>query len=909
MSALRRLLWWIRGRVWRGRIRREVDEDIRTHIELDAERLRAEGLDADEALGRARERFGNGERIRSEMLVEAGTAGGAQGGTSVLESVALHIRQGARAVRTNAGPTSLVVAILATAIAVNTLMVAVANSVLLGNGGVSDPDRVVTVYALYPQLAEGQQEQTIHPLQVARIEEVKAAQAVAGFKAGYFNLTGHGMPRRLTGMVTTPRLFDVAGVHPMLGAGFGDVTTGHEHVVVLSWGLWRDLGANPSLLGSVIQLNDEPYTVVGVMPPGFAFPRREDGPSTFPIPRRPDIWVPYALPERGPSDLGVVARLRPGATRAELEGELAAAQTEFQKQIGQELPWSLRAVETREEATAPIRPAMLLLLVATGLVVLVAMGNVVGVGIARGEARAGELAVRMALGAGRAGAAAFVLAESLVIGLVTAVVGFGLAGGLGALVRWTAPEGTPGVDQMHLSLPLGGFTLLLSLVGALCLAAGSMVRVRRWRVGDLLRGARSAGGRTTRRSGLVLVAVELATTLVLLSGATLMARTVLTLLAVDPGFQPDHVFTAELTLPEAAYPDTARTRGVQRATPPSGPDAAVPQFHRQLIERLSRRPGIVEAAVANPLPFSGGEESSVYWVEGMAKPDHMDIVDYTVVSEGYFEAMGIPLVAGREFNASDHHDGEQVVIVSASLAKLFPDGKALGGRMKLGGAPEAPYPWLRVVGVVPDVKRVDLTSPAHPEMYVHESQGGYTSLSTTRLVVRVADGIDVTSTAATVRSAVAELDPNVPVPRMEPMSDLPAASMSRTRFAARLVLGFSFLGLLITALGLYSAISYAVTTRRRELALRTAVGATSRQVLGSVLTETLTALVAGVGVGGVAMYLGSGLLNGVVYGVAPFEPVSLAVAAGLLCVTVLVAALGPARVALGMDPARVLSQD
>lgn len=909
MRALRWLLWWVRGRVWRDHIRREVDDDIRTHIELDAERLRGEGLEADAALRQAEERFGDRERIRTEMLVEAGSSKKTGGGTSVVERVALHLRQGLRAVRANVGPTSLVVATLATAIAVNILMVAVANSVLLGDGGVSDPDRIMTIYALYPQLAEGQQEQTIHPVQVARIEEAKAADAVAGFKAGYFNLTGHGRPRRLNGMLTTPRLFDVAGVSPTLGAGFTDVNTGHEHVVVLSWGLWRDLGADPALLGSALQLNDEPYTVVGVMPPDFVFPRPEDVPSTFLVPRHPDVWVPYALPQTGPSDLGVVARLRRGATQAELQGELDVAQAEFQKQVGQKLPWSLHAVEMREQATAPIRPAVLLLLLATGLVVLVAMGNVVGVGIARGEARASELAVRMALGAGRAGAAGFILAESLVIGLVTAVAGLGLAGGLAALVRWAAPEGTPGVDQVHLSLPLVGLALVLSLVGALCLAGGSIVRVRRWRIGDVLRGARSAGGRTTRRTGLVLVAAELATTLVLLSGATVMAHTVLKLLAVDPGFRPDHVFTAEITLPEASYPDTARTRAVQRARPPVGSDAPVPRFHRRLIENLRRRSGIEAAAVANPLPFSGGEESSVYWVEGMDKPDHIDLVDYTVVSEGYFKAMGIPLLAGREFSAADHHDGEQVVIVSESLAKLFPGGKALGGRMKLGGAPEAPYPWLRVVGVVPDVKRVDLTTPAHPEMYVHESQGGYTSLSTVRLVVRVADGIDITSAASTVRSAVAELDPNVPVPRMEPMSDLLAASMSRTRFAARLVLGFSFLALLITALGLYSAISYAVTTRRRELALRAAVGATSTQVLRSVMTETLGALVAGVVVGGVAVYLGSGLLKGVVFGVAAFEPLSLALAAGVLCATVMVAALGPARVALGMDPAKVLSQD
>jgi hypothetical protein len=335
----------------------------------------------------------------------------------------------------------------------------------------------------------------------------------------------------------------------------------------------------------------------------------------------------------------------------------------------------------------------------------------------------------------------------------------------------------------------------------------------------------------------------------------------------------------------------------------------VPQFQRALLERLEAQPGIMAASFVHPLPFGGGQEASVYWVEGQEPFDDLAIVDYTVVSEGYFESMGIPLLQGREFTRADRHDTEPVVVVSQSLADQFPDGKAVGARMKLGGAAEAPYPWLRVVGVVPDVKRTDLVNPARPEMYVHVAQGGYTSLSTSRLVVRVADGMAPTDAVPAIRASLADMDPDVPLENIQSMSDLLADATSRVRFTARLVLGFAVLSLLITALGLYSAVSYAATSRRRELAVRVALGASSGEVLGTVLGETATALVGGLLLGAGGAYLTSGLLRGLVYGVAPFEPISLLAAVGILCATVLLAAQGPARTTLRMDPARVLARD
>ncbi|HZD04361.1 MAG TPA: ABC transporter permease, partial [Longimicrobiales bacterium] len=316
-----------------------------------------------------------------------------------------------------------------------------------------------------------------------------------------------------------------------------------------------------------------------------------------------------------------------------------------------------------------------------------------------------------------------------------------------------------------------------------------------------------------------------------------------------------------------------------------------------------------DAAMGRPIPFGGAQESTVYSIDGREAPEALELVDYTAVTEGYFRAMGIPLLQGRGFTTTDRHDSQPVVVVSASLAAQFPGGQALGRRMKLGHPVNTPYPWLRVVGVVPDVKRTDLIQPARPEMYVHVSQGGYTSLATSRLVVRVADGLDPARAASTIRATVAAMDPDVPVEDVRPLTDLLSDSMSRIRFTARLVMGFSALSLLITALGLYSAISYTATTRRREMALRVALGASSGKVLGSVLGETVAALAAGLLLGAVGAWLASGLLRRMVAGAAPLDLLSFLAAAGLLCGTALLAVQGPARSVFRLDPARLLSRD
>lgn len=907
MRLLKRVGWWLRGRLDGHRVRWGVEEDIRTHIELDAERLRGEGMSPSEAMREAERRFGDRDRVRADMLrIASGPLRGV-GGVS-LGGAWTHVRHATRGLRATPGPTAMVVATLSAAVGVTTLMLTLSRTVLLGAGGVADPTDVVSIYGFYPALPDGMQEQPMHGTFVPLLANVDGVESLAAFKAGYFNLTRHGEPRRLDGLLTTPGLFDVAGVRPLFGPGFDDVRTGEEPVVVISWSLWSEaFGADPAVIGSNLVLNAEPYQVVGVMPRDFEFPRGEDVPPSFRFPGRPQVWVPFVPPTTGPAELGMVARLQPGLTATGLQPRLTSVVDALAEGYGRQMSFSFRAVELREQAVGRVRPALLMLLVAMGLVMAIAMANVTGVGVARSEGRLRELAVRSALGAGRRGVAAYLAAEAAVLGVVAAGGSIAIASALAILVRSAAPEGVPGIDLVHVGWRAAVLALALSMAGAACLALAPAFRMLGWRLSDTLRAVRSVGGRGARRTGAAIVALELAVTMVLLAGSLLLTRTVLNLLSVDPGFDPNGVLTAEITLPEAAYPDVARAGSVQGARMP--PEAAVPRFQRRMVERLDAQPGIEAAAFANPLPFSGGQEASVFWIDGMAPTEEPPFTEYTVVSEGYFRAMGIPVLQGRVFDGGEAHDSEPVAIVSESLAARFPAGQVVGGRIKLGGRPDAGYPWLRVVGVVGDVKRADLTSAGRPEMYVHVSQGGYTVQSTSRLVVRTAAGRDPMALVGRVRSVLHDVDPELPLNRVAPMADLVASAAERARFTAAVTAAFSALALLITGLGLYSVVSFGVSTRRRELAVRAALGASGPDVVAAVMSETVRALVVGLIVGLGATALAARVLGVFLFGVAPLSPGALLAAAATLCATVALAAQGPVRASLRTDPARVLSQD
>lgn len=906
---LKKLIWWLRGRWDRDRAAWNVDEDIRTHLELDAERLRADGHSPAEAMRMARERFGDPERVRREMLeIAAGPLSGSTGVTPA--RVGVHMMHGARSLFRSPGPSVLVAATLAAAVAANTTVFAVARSVLLGDAGVDDADRVASIHTYYEALPDGLREQPVHPTEFERLESLDALAEAAAFKAGYFNLTGHGAPRRIDGMLTTPRLFEVAGTRPMMGPGFTRDAGEDLHQVVVSWHFWNEiLGGDPSALGSSIVLNEAPYEVVGVMPPDFRFPRGDDVPATFRFPSHPDLWTPYDLPQGGPSDLGMVGRLEPTASLSTLREQLASAARTLAEERGPGgMAQEFRAMDMRDQAVGAVRPALRILVLATLLLFVVAVGNVTGVGVARAEARARELGVRIALGAGRGGAIAFLASEGLVLGMVSGAVGLAAAMGITALLRRLALPGIAGLDEVHLSGPVVGSAVVLSLVGGFTLALGPMLRVAKWRTGEVLRGGRIAGSVRARRVGQMIVTLELATTLVLICAGVVLTRSLVAMLAIDPGFDGRGVLTAEVTLPESSYPDRVRARAVQRAQKRTEA-APVPRFQQELVARLRERPGVVDAAFAHPLPFAGTQEASVFWIDGMDPPESSPLAEYTVVSEHYFATMGIPILEGREFTAAERFDSEPVAVVSESLAALFPGRRAVGGLLKLGGRPDAPYPWLRVVGVVPDVRRTELTKPARPEMYVHVSQGGYTSMETTRLVVRVPDGAAPASAAATVRSVLGEMDPDVPLESVASMEELLADAMARSRFTAQLMAAFAALALFITALGLYSAVSYAVTTRSRELAVRKAIGASESRVLREVLTETAVSVALGLSLGIVGVLATARLLETVVFGVTPTEPASLSGAVGLVCATTVIAALGPARRCLSQDPVRVLSAE
>ena len=348
----------------------------------------------------------------------------------------------------------------------------------------------------------------------------------------------------------------------------------------------------------------------------------------------------------GPAELGVVARLTPGTTVEALAPRLDGALDRLIERFrGRDPGFVFRAVELREQAVGRVRPVLLMLLLSTGLLMAVAMANVTGVGVARSESRVRDLAVRSALGAGRRGVAGFLGAESLVLALASGALGIGVAGALAALVRGVAPEGIPGIEEVRIGAGSMGLAFALAAAASSCLAVGPLLGMVRLRIADVLRGARGvAGSRTTRRAGSAVVTLELAATLVLVVAASVLTRSVLHLLAVDPGFDAEGVMTAEITLPEATYPEVARAAAVQAAQWPL-PESAVPRFQRQVLQHLEALPGIEAAAFANPLPFDGGQEAGPFWAEDMeaAEPP---MTEYTVVDRGLLPSDGRAPAAG-----------------------------------------------------------------------------------------------------------------------------------------------------------------------------------------------------------------------------------------------------------------------
>jgi putative ABC transport system permease protein len=813
------------------------------------------------------------------------------------------LRYALRGLRQRPGFTLVAVLTLALGIGANTAIFSVVNGVLLRALPYERPERLAMIWGHRNQ--EPLAELSVSEYWDLR-ERTHAFAGVAAFADGNINLTGTGTPERIRAGYFTANAPALLGVAPAIGRGFtaDEDLPGGPPVVLLGDGLWRRrFGADPNVVGRVLTLDDTPTTVVGVMPPDFQLPTHYAG-----APK--ELWAPMQLDpainrgERGWHFLEVIGRLRDGvaleAASAEtstlMRGMLAAYPMEYTP----EFDGSATAVS--QSVVGDVRPALLVLLGAVALLLLIACANVAGLLLARSEMRQREIALRTALGAGRSRLVRQLLTESLLLAVAGGLVGLLLAvWGVQGLVL-AAPPSVPRLDAVGIDVRVLGYTLGVTLLtGILFGLAPALHAVRGDLTGALTDGGRAGTtGRGRQRVRQALVTGQIAVALVLVTGAGLLVQSFLRLRQVDPGFEPEHLLTARVELSPVRYHDNDVKR----------------RFYENLLERLRSIPDVRSAATARALPMTGRLEIGdwSFILEGQAAspplPTDWHPADWQVVSPDYFRTMGIPMLQGRDFAATDRLGTPGAMIVNRTLARqAWPDGDALGRRVLLGGG-NADSVWRTVVGIVGDVRHRGLTASPRPEMFLPYAQfpaGTGTAPPSMHVVLRAAG--DPSALATALGAAVAALDPDVPLSGVQTMETAMGSWAAERRLIMLLVSGFALVALVLGSVGIYGVMAQLVAQREREIGVRMALGALPGQILGLVVSQSAWLVGAGILAGTAGALAVTRLLTGLLFQVRPTDPLTFLGTALVLVVAAAGATLVPALRAVRTDPAHALRSE
>jgi predicted permease len=790
-----------------------------------------------------------------------------------------------RALRKSPGFTFVAMLTLALGIGANAAIFSAVNAVLLRPLPYRDAGALVTVDHFYPSL-KGLEAGVSAPGFVDYRDRTRSFTSVAVEGNWQPNLTGQGDPERLTGARLSGQYFTTLGVRPALGRVFGpdEDQPGREHVVVLSDGVWRTrFGADPSIVGRTLTLDGEPHEVIGVMPAAF---RDFFRPTAA-------LWRPLALtPEqltmgRTSEFLTLTARLKPGVTAQQAAVDVRTLAEQLKAQYPESYPtdWTLKVTPLRDKGTGKVRPALLMLFGAVAFVLLIACANVANLLLARAAGRAREVAVRAALGAQRSRLVRQLLTESVVLALAGGVLGllfaqFGLRA-LGALTS-TNLAGQPITMDWRVLV----FALLLSMATGLIFGMAPALHLARAGLQATMRegGRAAAGDRGAQRLRRGLIVSEVALAVVLLTGAGLLIRSFQRLAGVSPGFEPSHVLTATIALPEAKY----RTRPEQAA------------FFDALLPRLAAVPGIQAVGATSSVPLGPNGNTRSFTVEGyQPAPDQpAPWGDFRVVTPRLFEALRTPLRRGRTFTEQDGPTAPLVVIVDEELAhRYWANADPIGKRITYGAPRGDTIPWRTVVGVVGHVKYDALDTEARVQLYVPAAQAPTGVMA---LVVRTAG--DPLAAVPLVREAVRSIDRDQPLSSVKTMDDLVDAAMGQRRSSMTLLSVFAGFALLIACIGLYGITAYAVTQRTREIGVRMALGAASTQVVRPFVRDSLGLAVAGLVIGSLVALGASRLLQSQLYQVPSHDPLTLLGTAGLLAGVAAVASYLPARRATQVSP-------
>src|SRR6266404_2246691 len=777
--------------------------------------------------------------------------------------------------------TAIVVLALAIGIGANTAIFSVVNAILLRPLPYKNFDRISMVWMDNPKLGVAEDWHS-YPNYVDYKLQNQVYEDMAAFNNRSFNLTGVGDPIRILGAWNTASLFSVLGVEPLMGRVFTEEEEepGKDLVVVLSNGLWRSrFGSNPNAIGQAISMNGANRIVIGVMPPGFSFPDK-----------RTEVWVPLALsPQRKQArsviSYKAVGRLKPGVSMAQARADMGAIAKRLDEQYSQS-DYGVNLVFLRDQETRTVKPALMVLLGAVAFVLLIACANVANLLLAQAAIREREIAIRLALGARRWRIVRQLLTESAVLGLVGGAAGLLMAvWGLNVLVA-LSPGDIPRFDQAGIDGRVLAFTLTVSLLTGLIFGLVPSLQASKPDLNNTLKeGGRGAtGGAGGLRVRNLLVVSEIALSLVLLVGAGLLIRSFMRLQQFDLGFNPNNLATMRIQLPGTKYREPAQ----------------VDAFYKQLLERIESVPGVKSVGAISDLFLTDTPNSTNFSIEGRPVPIGADSIEVPLdsVSPGYFRAMGIPLLSGREFDDRDVRNSTPVVIVNETFVRrFFADEEPLGKRFVYGQSGPANNNWITIVGVVGDMRRTGFDRPVRPETFLPQSQNPSATLT---IVARTA--VDPVFLSNTLRGEVWAIDNDQSVYDLKSMDQTLSEMSSQRRFNMLLLGVFAALALTLAAVGIYGVMSYSVAQRTHEIGVRMALGARGTDVLGMVVRRGMVLALAGIGAGLIGAVALTRLLSSLLYGVSATDPLTFVVIPIVLSGVALGACFVPARSATKVDP-------
>jgi putative ABC transport system permease protein len=801
------------------------------------------------------------------------------------------MRYGIRMLSKNPGFAIIAVLTLALGIGANTAIFSVVNTELLRPLPFRDSSRLVSVATANSRM-HSSNGSVSYPDFVDWRSQNQVFENVAAYTGATFTLTGRENPAHLEGASVSAETFDLLGVSPELGRAFqpGEDEPNH-HVVIISDRLWKQqFGGDPGIVGRTITLDNDGYTVVGVMPANFRFPLQREPEAIWstlsPLNETTDNSPPM-VQHRGAHFLTCIARLKPGVTLAQAQAAMDVIASSLSKQYPDTNKYmSVQLSSEQDRLTGSIRPALLVMMIAVGLVLLIACVNVANLLLARATARGREIAIRTAMGAGRIRVVRQLLTESLLLAIVAGIFGAALAfWGSDVLVR-LSPENLPRVGEIHIDGWALAFTAALSLLTGILFGLAPALQSTHSNIVEALKegSLSTTAGRSRHGLRSSLVIVEMALALILLVSAGLLIRSLIRLQDVNPGFDPHNVMTASLDLPDAKYSDPQKA-----------------EFFRELIPQLQAIPGVQSAAAVFPLPMSGDEIRASFQIEGrpVAKSDEPH-TSVRCVTPNYFTTMRIPLLQGREFTERDEASTTPVIIVNQAFAQqFFPGQDAIGKRIQAGISNSGPgtAPMREIVGVVGNVKFQDLITEFSPESYIPYGQLQFGSITIVARSSKDPEGL-----AKPIASAVQSLDKDLPTYSPKTVEQYLDGTIAVPRFNTFLLAIFAALAMVLTAVGLYGVISYTVAQRTHEIGIRMALGAQPGDMMRLVVGQGMRLALFGVGVGLVAALGLTRFLSSLLFGVSSTDPVSFAAVVAMLFAVVLLACYIPARRAMRVDP-------